>query len=117
MCNIHEIEMIPNQVTINSIAAYRSKFDEEPVDYIELLVKLKGIIHELGFMEKHDNAKWMQQYGNDYLSNPKLFNNAPLTYICAILGELFNTYDINELQKKLTPQILESALTRLAQFK
>jgi hypothetical protein len=117
MHNIHALEIIPSQAVINSIAAYRTKLDNQSIDYKELLTELKNIIHELGFMEKHDNAQWMQKRGCDSLSNPKLFYNAPLTYICAFLGELFNTYEINDLQKKLTPQILECALTRLGQFK
>jgi hypothetical protein len=117
MCNIHAIEIVPSQEAIDSIAIYRKEFDKDTFDYNELLGKLKNVIHELGFMKKHDNATWMQQRGSDYLSNPKLFSNAPLTYLCAFLGELFNTYKIEELQDKLTPQILECALTRLEQFK
>lgn len=117
MCNIHAIEIIPSQMAIDSIAAYRTEFDGEVTDYTALLMKLKTIIHELGFMENQDTAQWMQQRGCDYLSNPKLFCNAPLTCICAFLGELFNNYEIQALQEKLTPKILECALTRLAQFK
>lgn len=117
MCNIHAIEIIPSQSAINSIALYRSEFENESLDYNALLSKLKNVIHELGFMEKHDNTEWMQQRGNDYLTNPKLFCHAPLTYLCAFLGELFNNYELDELQAKLTPQILECALTRLEAFK
>ncbi|WP_413700668.1 hypothetical protein ACLKMH_01975 [Psychromonas sp. KJ10-10] len=117
MCNIHAIEIIPNQATINSIAAYRSEFDDESIDYKALLMKLKRIINELGFMKNEDTEQWMQQRGGDYLANPKLFCNAPLTCICAFLGELFNHYEIDSLQQKLSPQILECALTRLEQFK
>lgn len=117
MCNIHAIEIIPNQAVINSIAAYRSEFDDESIDFKLLLMKLKRIIHELGFMENEDTEQWMQQCGGDYLANPKLFYNAPLTCICAFLGELFNHYEIEALQDKLSPQILEEALTRLEKFK
>ena len=67
-------------------------------------------------MNKHDNAKWMRNCGSDYLTNPKLFCHAPLTYICAFLGELFNSYELEQLEDKLTPQILKCALTRLDQF-
>ena len=117
MCNIHAIEIIPSQAAIDSIAIYRSEFDNESFDYNALLVKLKNVIHELGFMQKYDNAEWMQKRGSDYLANPKLFCNAPLTYLCAFLGELFNSYELDSLQEKLTPQILKCALTRLDQFK
>ena len=117
MCNIHAIEIIPSQAAIDSIAIYRSEFDNDPFDYNALLVKLKNVIQELGFMQKYDNAEWMQKRGSDYLANPKLFCNAPLTYLCAFLGELFNSYELETLQEKLTPQILKCALTRLEQFK
>lgn len=117
MCNIYAIEIIPSQMAINSIAAYRTEFNGKPIDYKALLMKLKTIIHELGFMENQDTAKWMLQYGGDYLSNPKLFCNAPLTCICAFLGALFNNYSIEVLQEKITPKALECALTRLEKFK
>jgi len=117
MCDIHASNIIPSQVAINSIATYRTEFDNELLDYNKLLHKLQTVIHEQGFMKTHDNADWMLQRGNDYLANPKLFANAPLTYLCAFLGELFNSYKVEELQEKLTPQILKCALTRLEQFK
>ena len=116
MCNIHAIEIIPSQTAIDSIAIYRTEFDNESFDYKELLAKLKNVIHELNFMKTHDNTEWMQQRGSDYLTNPKLFCHAPLTYICAFLGELFNKNETAELHEKLTPQILKCALTRLEQF-
>ncbi|MCP4321202.1 MAG: hypothetical protein GY951_11835 [Psychromonas sp.] len=116
MCNIHAVEIIPSQTAIDSIAFYQTEFDNESFDYNELLSKLKNVIHDLGFMKHHDNTEWMQKRGSDYLTNPKLFCNAPLTYICAFLGELFNKNELNELHEKLTPQILKCALTRLKQF-
>lgn len=116
MCNIHAMEIIPSQAAINSIAIYRAEFEKESLDYNALLAKLKNVINELGFMKAHDNADWMQKRGSDYLSNPKLFCHAPLTYLCAFLGELFNSYELDELQIKLSPKILECALKRLEQF-
>ena len=117
MCNIHAMEIIPSQASIDTISVYREKFDNESLNYKELLKQLKCVIHEQGFMEAHDTTEWMQQRGTDYLSNPKLFCNAPLTYICAFLGELFNTYELEELEHKLSPKILECALARLEKFK
>lgn len=117
MCNIHAMEIIPSQTSINLIAVYRAEFDNEYLNYHELLENLQDIIHEQGFMDTHDTAEWMQQRGIDYLINPKLFCNAPLTYICAFLGDLFNSNELEYLERKLSPQILKSALTRLEQFK
>ena len=117
MCNIHAIEIIPSQIAINSIATYRSEFDNNELNYNDLLIELKSIILQQKFMQDHDTTEWMRKRGVDYLSNPKLFCNAPLTHLCAFLGELFNTYELEELQKKLSPEILECALTRLSRFK
>ena len=46
MCNIHAIEIIPSQAAIDSIAIYRTEFDNDPFDYYALLTKLKNVIHE-----------------------------------------------------------------------
>lgn len=117
MCNIHAMEIIPSQVAINSIAHYRDEFDNNDVDYPLLLANLKRAITEQAFMQNHDTSEWMQQRGVDYLSNPKLFCNAPLTHLCAFLGTLFNSYELDDLHDKLSPEILKCALTRLEQFK
>jgi len=117
MCNIHAMEIIPNQQSINVIALYREEFDNKSLNYHGLLVELKEVIDELDFMKGHNTTEWMQTRGVDYLSNPKLFCNAPLTCLCAFLGELFNRYDLDALYEKLSPQILKCALTRLAEFK
>lgn len=117
MCNVHAMEIIPSQASINTISTYRAKFDNEKLDYAQLLKQLKTVIHEQGFMEDHDTTEWMLHRGTDYLSNPKLFCNAPLTYLCAFLGHLFKTYELEELEQKLSPEILKCALTRLQEFK
>ena len=117
MCDIHALNILPSQTAIDSIATYRSEFDKDSFDYTQLLNKLKKAFYELNFMCKHDNADWMRERGHDYLSNPKLFGHAPLTYLCAFLGEIFKTYDLPELLEKVTPQILKCALTRLEEFK
>jgi len=117
MCNIHAMEIIPSQASINSIALYRDEFDNKELNYNELLGRLKSVIQQQAFMKEHDTTEWMQMRGIDYLANPKLFCHAPLTHLCAFLGELFNSYELQELQDKLSPEILECALTRLGQFK
>jgi hypothetical protein len=111
------MEIIPSQVAINSIALYYKEFDNNERNYNELLELLKVVILQQNFMQKHDTTEWMQTRGIDYLSNPKLFCHAPLTCLCAFLGELFTTYNVKELQEKLPPEILKCALVRLSQFK
>ncbi|WP_028863177.1 hypothetical protein [Psychromonas aquimarina] len=117
MSNIHALNILPSQEVIDSIANYHAEFDDISFDYTQLLIKLKNEIYKLNFMVKHDNADWMQRRGSDYLTNPKLFAHAPLTYICAFIGELFKKYSLEELLEKLTPQILKSVLARLNDFK
>jgi len=117
MCNIHALEIIPSQASINSIATYRTEFDNKLFNYNQLLESLRDTVREFEFMESHNTTEWMQKRGIDYFTNPKLFANAPLTCLCAFLGELFNQYELEELQARLPPEILKSALTRLEQFK
>ena len=116
MSDIHQLNDLPSQSAIDLIATYRTEFDNPTFDYPLLLSQLKRDITKLEFMYKRDNKIWMMRRGNDYLENPKLFIHAPLTYLCAFLGEVFKE-DIHELQQKLSPEILENALTRLYQFK
>ncbi|MEH6451718.1 MAG: hypothetical protein V7782_01640 [Psychromonas sp.] len=117
MSNIHSINGLPSQSAIDLIASYRAEFEKTTYDYALLLSKLKQDILKLEFMCQQDNQIWMMRRGRDYLDNPKLFNHAPLTYICVFLGEIFKEEDLNELEEKLTPEILENALIRLYEFK
>lgn len=117
MSDIHALNILPSQAAIDSIATYCVEFDKEPLNYTQLLSRLKNTFYELRFMCKYDNANWMREKGHDYLNNPKLFSHAPLTYLCIFLGEIFKTYDLPELQEKMTPYILKCALTRLQEFR
>ena len=96
---------------------YHSEFDKKNIDYMTLLQKIETTMVELNFMRTHDNAQWMQQRGADYLTNPKLFKHAPLTYLCAFLAEIFKQYDVETLPNKLSPHTLKSLLSRLNEFK
>ncbi|MCG6201579.1 hypothetical protein [Psychromonas antarctica] len=117
MSDIHELNSLPSQAAIDSIAIYRLEFDKDTLNYPQLLSSLKKACHELNFMSKQNNKRWMREKGHDYLNNPTLFDQTPLTYLCVFLGEIFKTYDLPELQEKLTPQILKCALTRLQVFR
>ena len=117
MSDVHQLNDLPSQSAIDLIANYRTEFDNPIFDYPLLLSKLKLDISKLEFMVQQDNKVWMTRRGNDYLENPKLFDHAPLTYLCAFLGEVFKEEDLNELQQKISPEILENALTRLYEFK
>jgi len=117
MSNVHAISILPNQQSINSIAALSDEFYAKPFDLIVLLAHLKRAIKETEFMDSQDHSIWMATRGCDYIANPKLFAVAPLTYICAFLGELFNNFDIEEIQERIPPQVIEQALLRLNAFK
>ncbi|MFT6985214.1 MAG: hypothetical protein ACJAT7_001022 [Psychromonas sp.] len=116
MSDIHALNILPSQAVIDSIATYRSEFDKETFNYTQLLSSLKKAVYELNFSCKYDNTNWMREKGQDYLNNPKLFSHAPLIYLCVILGDIFKTYDLPELQEQMSPYILECALTRLQFF-
>lgn len=117
MSNAHEINYLPSQSAIDLIAAYRTEFENPTCNYSSLLIQLKQDISKLEFMYQQDNKIWMMRRGKDYLDNPKLFEYAPLNYLCTFLGEVFKEEDLNKLQEVLPPEILESALIRLYEFK
>ncbi|WP_019613588.1 hypothetical protein [Psychromonas ossibalaenae] len=117
MTNIHKLAILPNQQSINLLAAFSNEFNSQHFDFTTVLSKLKKTILDSEFMNKHNNATWMATRGQDFLANPKLFASAPLTYICVFLGELFNNAEVAEIQEKISPNVIEHALKRLNDFK
>lgn len=117
MSNIHQLEILPEKHAINLIASYSQEFEQDSFNYHQLLIKLHNAITHTEFMHSEDNSFWMRHRGCDYLSNPKLFKNAPLTYLCAFLAELFKQLQLQEIARKIPPNILQAALNRLHDFK
>ncbi|MEG3754861.1 hypothetical protein [Psychromonas arctica] len=117
MSNIHQLNNLPKQATINLIASYKGDFESDYFDYHQLLEKLQSVILRGHFMDQEDNAAWMSHRGCDYLSNPKLFAHAPLTYLCAFLSETFKKNSLNDIEKTVAPAVFNAVLTRLNDFK
>lgn len=117
MKNIHCLKHLPSQYAIDLIADYHYELKKDNLDYEQLLGELKKDLCRLGFMLPGDNQSWMLTRGNDYVSNPKLFNYAPLTYICTVFSEVFKEDDLAFLAKKLPESALKQALIRLNEFK
>ncbi len=115
MNNIHKVELLPDSQALLCVAAYQTKFDD-PADYQDVLKQLHNTIHQQGFIAKFDARDWMREQGRDYLSNPKLFENAPLTYVCAFLSELFKHQNVEKLAKQVKPETLKVVLKRLSAF-
>lgn len=116
MNNVHNLRILPNQQAINSVAALSREFNSDAFNLSVFLIKLQETIIESEFMSGQDNAIWMSTRGNDFLANPKLFIYAPLTYICAFLGEIFHKFDIKEIQEQIPQPAIEQALARLNDF-
>jgi len=117
MDNIHQLNTLPEQKTINLIASYSNDFERENFDYHQLLEKLNNAILLSHFMEQQDNSAWMSHRGNDYLANPKLFAHAPLTYLCAFLSEIFRHNKLNEIERNIEANTFKTVLKRLNDFK
>ncbi|MFT6925432.1 MAG: hypothetical protein ACJAZP_001012 [Psychromonas sp.] len=117
MQNIHSLKHLPSQYAIDLIADYQDQLKQNNLNYQHLLGKLKKDLNRLGFMPNADNQVWMSTRGNDYLTNPRLFNHAPLTCICTVLSEVFKEDDLNELAEQLPKTVLKQALLRLNEFK
>jgi len=117
MQNIHKISNLPNQKTINSIALLGNKFLSQQIEFPHLIIQLEALIQESKFMLEHDNSLWMLKRGRDFFNNPKLFAQAPLTYICAFLSELFKNQQEGKMQLETSQPALHQALIRLQDFK
>lgn len=117
MSNLHQLDILPEQSTINLIASYSAEFERDAFNYQQLLEKVNNTIRCNNFMDQEDNAIWMAYEGNDYLRNPHLFANAPLTYLCAFLSESFKHREVQDIEKEISPYILQAILKRLNDFK
>lgn len=117
MHNIHSLTILPKQHTINLIADISGDFSKPQINLQDLLIKLKKSIIDSQFMQGYSDAVWMAKRGADFLANPKLFAYAPLTYICVFLGELFNNFEIKEIQERIPKEVIHYALIRLNDFK
>jgi hypothetical protein len=117
MSNLHQLNILPEQRTINLIASYSNDFERDNFDYHQLLEKLHSTMSRSHFMDQQDNAAWMNHRGNDYLANPKLFAHAPLTYLCAFLSEIFKNNQLDDIERNIEPNIFEAILKRLNDFK
>jgi len=116
MHNIHKISNLPNQHTINSIALLGHQFTSQKLQFDHLLVKLEALFVDSKFMVGRDNSLWMAKRGRDFFNNPNLFSQAPLTYVCAFLSELFKNTEIDEIELRVEPLVLFQALKRLQDF-
>lgn len=117
MHNIHNIAILPKQQVINSMATFSHEFNVKTFNFSLFLKKLKQAFSDMSFMSGQNNALWMSKRGGDFLTNPKLFAVAPLTYICAFLSELFNHYKIDEIERDIPKNVIQHALLRLNDFK
>ena len=116
MNNVHNLRILPNQQAINSVAALSQELNSDAFNLSAFLIKLKETIIKSKFMSGQDNAIWMSTRGHDFMANPKLFACAPLTCICAFLGEIFHKFDTKEIQEQIPYTVIESALVRLNDF-
>ena len=117
MHNIHSTAILPKQQVINSMATFSQEFNTQPFNFSLFLNKLKQAFLDMSFMSGQNNTLWMSKRGKDFLANPKLFAVAPLTYICAFLSELFNRYEIDEIERDIPENVIQHALLRLNDFK
>ena len=116
MNNIHTTNILPNQQSIESVAALSAEFSAKQLETKVLLEHVKQTVLESKFMREQDHAIWMVVRGADFIANPKLFAVAPLTYTCVFLGELFNNFEIEEIERKVPQEAIEQALLRLQFF-
>lgn len=116
MLHLHNTKYLPSIQAIQSVSAYREQLDNTNIDFKKLLISLKETVYKHNFMIEQDNFQWASTRGVDYFSNPKLFEQAPLSYVCAFISEVFKNFSIEEINKRLPKAVLQQALSRLAFF-
>ncbi|MFO6425315.1 hypothetical protein [Motilimonas sp. KMU-193] len=116
MNDIHKLEILPGSQALASVAAFQN-LSSDLNDYRMQLVDLHQTMIKSGFTISVDAAEWVRERGRDYLHNPKLFENAPLTYVCTLLCELFKSRSIDDISKTISPATLNTMLARLNSFK
>lgn len=116
MADIHTLKSLPSKQAIHSVSSYIETFEEENFDFQQLLVSLKETIYKSNFMIEQDNLQWATTRGIDYFANPKLFAQAPLSYVCVFISEVFKNFEIEEINRRLPTLVLKNALQRLKSF-
>ena len=116
MPHIHTLKFLPSREAINSISAFNDLLQNENVDFETLLIELKKSVFTNNFMIEQDNWQWLVTRGIDYFENSKLFAQAPLTYVCAFISEIFKNFEVEEINRRLPQAVLHQALARLAFF-
>jgi hypothetical protein len=116
MTNIHTLKFLPSTQVIQTISAFSEELEDDRFDFKETLISLKETVLKHGFMNNQDHSIWAVTRGVDYFDNPKLFAQAPLTYVCAFISEIFKRFEIEEIYKRLPKIVLKQALSRLAFF-
>lgn len=117
MNDIHKLEILPGAKALASVAAYQNTLSSDLTHYRIQLAELHNTMKHTGFSVPVDAAKWVREHGRDYLHNPKLFENAPLTYVCTLLSELFKTQSLDTISRTIAPSTLNTLLARLHSFK
>ncbi|MCE2594087.1 hypothetical protein K6Y31_04590 [Motilimonas cestriensis] len=117
MNDIHKLEILPGAQALASVAAYQNTLSSDLTHYRAQLIELHNTMKSSGFSVPVDAAEWVRERGRDYLHNPKLFENAPLTYVCTLLSELFKNKSVDDICKTIAPATLNTLLARLNSFK
>ena len=117
MNDIHKLEILPGAQALASVAAYQNTLSSDLAHYRVQLAELHQTMKSTGFNVPVDAAEWVRERGRDYLHNPKLFENAPLTYVCTLLSELFKNKSIDDISRTIAPATLNTLLARLNSFK
>lgn len=111
---LYQVEALPCQATLKDI--YQT-IEAKPVENLaasELQRKVSEMQLSLSHFNPQAVKSWFTATGTDYVYNPKLLANAPLTELCALLAHLLNSID--KLRNKLHPQFRVAFLNRLKFF-
>ncbi len=111
MEDLHTVEVIPTQKDLQQLVSLNLSLVTES-DEIRLS-RLEQRALELGIDLNWDLDNWIRSFGRDYLYRPELLNNAPLTYLCALLICVINE---DKWLKQAHPEFVHRLIDRFNRF-
>ena len=106
---LYEVDALPSQTELQQINHALSSFqiNQASVSYLE---------DRFSHINRQACHEWIRREGSDYLHNPKLLSNAPLSALCGLIAYITKNYTFSDHQTKFHPELISSLSSRLKIF-
>ncbi|MCE2572433.1 hypothetical protein [Motilimonas eburnea] len=109
---LYEVDALLSQKelqNINAALAFNS------VDQLTL-AHFSHLQHRFDFLETEEYRSWLRYEGADYLHNPRLLINAPLSALCGLIAYIINHTNKSTDSIRCHPDFAELLSNRLKAF-